>query len=171
MLFRSDNLHEKLARTGSGDELDRLTEVFNGMTARLDSSFQRVREFTLHASHELKTPLTVLHAEMETALVGEPLSEAQRERLARQLDEVQRLGKIVDGLTLLARVDAGQIEMESEPVQLDEIVRDTFADTQILAKSSNIQVQMTACDSARSEERRVGKECIPPCRSRWSPYH
>ena len=49
-----------MPRTGNGDELDRLTEVFNAMTARLNSSFQRIREFTLHASHELKTPLTVM---------------------------------------------------------------------------------------------------------------
>lgn len=142
------NLHEKLVRPGSGDELDRLTEIFNNMTARLDSSFQRIRDFTLHASHELKTPLTVLHGEMEAALVGEPLSEAQRERLARQLDEVQRLAKIVDGLSLLTRADAGQIEMEREPVRLDELVRDTFADAQILAKSANLQVQMAVCEPA-----------------------
>src|SRR5882672_11063242 len=142
------NLHEKLVRSGTGDELDRLTEVFNTMTARLDSSFQRIRDFTLHASHELKTPLMVLYGEMETALVAEALNEAQRERLARQLDEIQRLAKIVDSLSLLTRADAGQIELEHEPVQLDEIVRDTFADAQILAKSANIQVQMAVCESA-----------------------
>ena len=62
------SLRGQLPRSGSGDELDRLTEVFNAMTARLDGSFQRVREFTLHASHELKTPLTVLRGELETAL-------------------------------------------------------------------------------------------------------
>ena len=52
------NLREPLPRTGNGDEFDRLTEVFNAMLARLDDSFNRIREFTLHASHELKTPLT-----------------------------------------------------------------------------------------------------------------
>ncbi len=142
------NLHEKLVCPGSGDELDRLTEIFNNMTARLDGSFQRIRDFTLHASHELKTPLTILHGEMEAALVGEPLSEAQRERLARQLDEIQRLAKIVDGLSLLTRADAGQIETEREPVRLDELVRDTFADAQILSKAANLQVGMAVCDPA-----------------------
>jgi len=60
------NLSQPLPRTGNGDELDRLAEVLNGMTARLDGSFARVREFTLHASHELKTPLTILRGETET---------------------------------------------------------------------------------------------------------
>ena len=62
------NFGDRLPRTGNGDELDRLTHVFNEMTGRLQHSFARIREFTLHASHELKTPLTVIHGELETAL-------------------------------------------------------------------------------------------------------
>src|ERR1700733_4472684 len=81
------NLSEQLPRTRNGDELDRLTEVFNAMTARLDGSFQRIREFTLHASHELKTPLTVMRGELETALHEENLTPAQTERLLSQIDE------------------------------------------------------------------------------------
>ena len=49
------NLGAPFGESGSGDELDRLTKVFNAMTARLNSAFTRLREFTLHASHELKT--------------------------------------------------------------------------------------------------------------------
>ncbi|TAL01441.1 MAG: HAMP domain-containing histidine kinase, partial [Verrucomicrobia bacterium] len=139
------NLNQKLPRTGNGDELDRLTEVFNAMTTRLDGSFTRIREFTLHASHELKTPLTILHGELETALNEPSLTEPQRERLASQLDEIQRLGKIVDGLTLLTKADAGQIELKREPVPLDEIVRDVFADAQILARPANISVRLADC--------------------------
>ena len=140
------NLHEQLPRSRNGDELDRLTEVFNAMTTRLDASFARIREFTLHASHELKTPLTILHGETETALQGEAISNTQRERLTSQLDEIQRLAKIVDGLTLLTKADAGQIELKREPVQLDEIVRDVFADAQILARPTNISVCLTGCE-------------------------
>lgn len=140
------NLRHQLPRSGNGDELDRLTEVFNAMTARLDDSFQRVREFTLHASHELKTPLTVLHGELETELRDEKLSAAQRERLASQLDEVQRLSKIVDGLTLLTKADAGQVQLGHEPVRLDDVVRDAFADAQILAESRGVKVELTACE-------------------------
>ncbi len=83
--INAHNLREPLPRTGNGDEFDRLTEVFNDMLARLDDSFNRIREFTLHASHELKTPLTVLCGETETALRDESLSAAERERAASQL--------------------------------------------------------------------------------------
>jgi heavy metal sensor kinase len=140
------NLSERLPRTGNGDELDRLTEVFNGMLARLDDSFNRTREFTLHASHELKTPLTILCGETETALRDESLSPAERERAASLLDELRRLTRIVDGLTLLAKADAGQVALKLEPVRLDELVRDNFADAQILAEPQGIQVELAACE-------------------------
>ncbi len=141
------NLGGQLPRSGNGDELDRLTEVFNAMIVRLDGAFHRIREFTLHASHELKTPLTVLHGEMETALQEPGLTEEQRERYHSQLDEVRRLSKIVDGLTLLTKADAGLISLKLEPVQLDELVRDAFADAQILAKPFKVQVSLSACEA------------------------
>jgi len=140
------NLGEKIPRSGNGDELDRLTEVFNAMTARLHDSFQHIREFTLHASHELKTPLTVLHGEIETGLSAANLPPEQREKLASQLDEIQRLTKIVDGLTLLTKADAGQVELRFAPVSLDEIVREVFEDAQMLAKSAGVSVGLAACE-------------------------
>jgi signal transduction histidine kinase len=140
------NLREPLPRTRNGDELDRLTEVFNAMTARLDGSFNRIREFTLHASHELKTPLTVLRGETETALRDESLPPVERERCISLLDELRRLTQIVDGLTLLAKADAGQIRMAFEPVRLDELVRDNLADAQILAEPHNIKVELPNCE-------------------------
>ncbi|MDE3068392.1 MAG: HAMP domain-containing protein [Verrucomicrobiota bacterium] len=141
------HLHERLPRAGHGDELDRLTEVFNQMLARLDDSFRRAREFTLHASHELKTPLTVLCGETETALRDESLTSSERERLVSQLDELQRLARIVDGLTLLARADAGQLALKMDALRLDELVRDNFADLQILAEPQQVQVELAACDA------------------------
>jgi len=140
------NLRERLPRTGNGDELDRLTEVFNAMTARLDESFQRIRDFTLHASHELKTPLTVMQGEIETACRDEALTEAHRERLLSQLDEVQRLAKIVDNLSLLTKADAGQVTLSLEPVRLDELVRETVEDLQHLGQGQEIEVTLGACD-------------------------
>ena len=142
------NLGEQIPRTGNGDELDRLTEVFNDMTARLNDSFTRVRDFTLHASHELKTPLTVMSGEAEISAGDESLSPTERERWASQLDEVRRLSRIVEALTLLAKADAGQLTLAREPVRLDELVRDNFADAQILAEPANLKVELTDCAEA-----------------------
>ena len=142
--LQTGNLHERLPHSGSGDELDRLTGVFNDMTVRLDQSFQHIREFTLHASHELKTPLTILRGELETALREEQPSEAQRERLFSQLDEIQRLTQVVDGLTLLTKADAGQVRLKDEPVAFDELVRDSVEDAQTLGEPRGLRVSLTA---------------------------
>ena len=139
------NLREPLPRTHNGDELDQLAKVFNDTLVRLDDSFIRIREFTLHASHELKTPLTVLRGEIETALRDENLSDSARERAVSQLEEFHRLTRIVDGLTLLAKADTGQIVLQLETVRFDELVRDNFSDAQMLAAPQNIQVTLDGC--------------------------
>jgi len=66
--------------------------------------------------------------------------------LESELDEVQRLAKIVDGLTLLTKADAGQIKLAREPVRLDELVREAWADAQSLARPREVQVSLTACE-------------------------
>ncbi len=139
-----DNLAEQIPRVGNGDELDRLIEVLNAMTARLNSSFARIREFTLHASHELKTPLTILCGETEIELRDETLTQSQRERATSHLHELRRLSRIVDGLTLLTKADAGLITLSFSTVQLDELVGDIFADAQILAEPQGISVELGA---------------------------
>jgi signal transduction histidine kinase len=146
--INENNLAQRLPRTGDGDEFDRLTEVFNEMTERLEKSFQRIREFTLHASHELKTPLTILRGEVESALAEDKLDEAQRARLEGELDELQRLTRIVDGLTLLTKANAGLASVTLQPVALDELVRECFADAQILAQARGVTVELTACEPA-----------------------
>ena len=146
--IHADSLGQQLPRSGNGDELDRLAEVFNSMMKRLDNSFTHIREFTLNASHELKTPLTIMRGEIETRLGDSSTTPADREFFASQLDEIARLTKIVDALTLLARADAGQLALAREPVRLDELVRDIFADAQYLAQPGHVHVELPRCDEA-----------------------
>jgi signal transduction histidine kinase len=144
--INENTLNMQLPLSGNGDELDRLTAVFNGMTARLNDSFRRIREFTLRASHELKTPLTIMRGSMETALNTQSLAPGQRDRLMDEIDEVDRLAKIVDGLTLLTKADAGLITLKREPVKLDLLLREIFTDGQVLARPGNITLQMDVCE-------------------------
>ncbi len=144
-------LNRPLPRTGNGDELDELAGVLNAMQARLNDSFNRIREFTLHASHELKTPLTVMHGELETALRENKLPSEGRENVLSQLDELHRLSKIVDGLTLLTHADSGHIKLKRETVRLDELARDLHEDTVILAEPKGVRVELTACEETTVE--------------------
>lgn len=140
------NLRQELPHTGNGDEVDRLSKTLNTTNARLHDTFNRIREFTLHASHELKTPLAVLHGEIEAALTDPATTPAQKEMFASQLDEIQRLSKIVEGLTLLAKADSGQVTLARDEVRLDELVRDSLADAEILGLAQKIKVTMPRCD-------------------------
>ena len=141
------NLRQELPHTGNGDEVDRLSKTLNATNARLHEAFSRIREFTLHASHELKTPLAVLHGEIEAALTNPASSPTQKEMFASQLDEIQRLSKIVEGLTLLANADSGQVTLAWDEVRLDELVRDSLADAEILGFAQKIKVTMPRCDA------------------------
>jgi len=141
-----NNLEAQLPRSGNGDEFDRLTAVFNGMTARLAESFRRIREFTLHASHELKTPLTIMRGELEVALAEGSMTERQREHLLDELEEIERLASIVDGLTLLTKADAGLVTLKRDVLKLDELLRDIFADGQVLAGPFGVSIVLDPCD-------------------------
>jgi signal transduction histidine kinase len=141
------NLANPVPRSGNGDELDRMTAVFNRMKERLGLSFTQAREFTLNASHELKTPLTVIHGTLEQMATNEQAEESDRDRAASLLEEVQRLSSIVGQLSFLARADAGLLPSAREPVALDELVRDLAEETMILASSAEISVTLGECQT------------------------
>ena len=142
------NLAERIALSGRGDELDRLAGVFNEMLARVEAGIASVRDFTLHASHELKTPLTILSAETELALCDPATPLSERERLASQFEEIRRLASLVDALSLLAKVDAGLPLIAREPLRLDEMLRAAVEDARLLAAPHGITIELTHCDPA-----------------------
>ena len=142
--IHEDSLHRRIPVRGTGDEIDRLASVLNDMTSRLDTSFQRVREFTLHASHELKTPLTILRNGFEHSLADPEVPERHRDRLYVWLDEAERLNRIVSGLTLLTQADAHQVTLENETVDLAELVRDAAGEAEILGQSQGLRVSVAA---------------------------
>jgi signal transduction histidine kinase len=142
------NLSDAISMPGSGAEFEKLAAVFNTMTARLDASFQRVRQFTLYASHELKTPLAILRAEFEKLVDDPQRSEADRTLFASHLDEIERLGSLVDSLTFLTKADAHLIPLASEPIDLQSLIVSAMEDTKVLGTDASIRVQLVRCDNA-----------------------
>ena len=138
--IHEDSLHRRLPLPGTGDELDRLTSVLNDLTGRMETSFAWVREFTLHASHELKTPLTILRSGFEQSLIRHDMSEPLRDQIGNWMDEVERLNRIVSGLTLLTQADAGQVTLLIEEVALHDLMRDAASEAEMLGQSLNLFV-------------------------------
>jgi signal transduction histidine kinase len=142
-------LGERLPEEKRDAEIARLAEVFNAMLARLEAAFTRVREFTLHASHELKTPLAILRCSVEeSARDWKNLEPAQRAQLASQIEEIERLARIVDDLGTLTKADAGQLPLSFRPLLFDELVREMTDDAEALAKPKQIDVRLESCEVA-----------------------
>ena len=152
----SGNLAERIPRTGRGDELDRLAGVINEMLARVEAGIASVRDFTLHASHELKTPLTILSAETELALEDPATPDDQRYRLASQFEEIRRLASLVDALSLLAKADAGLPVVDHEFLRFDEMLRIAVDDARVLAVPQGIAIELIRCDEAPLKGDRAG---------------
>ena len=141
-------LSEPVARSGNGDELDRMTAVFNHMKERLEASFTQTREFTLHASHELKTPLTIMHSALEQMLAEDVPPAIHKDRVASLLEEVQRLATIVGQLAFLAKVDAKLLTTYQVPLPLHELVSEMVEDLRVLAAAKSITVTVEECNPA-----------------------
>jgi heavy metal sensor kinase len=144
----AEQLGERIAATGAGDELDRLATTLNDMLARLYSAFRQIRQFSADASHELQTPLTILKGELEVALRAPRDVEDYQQHLQSALEEVDRIAVLVDGLLLLSRVDAGVLRMDEKPVDLTQLLLEVYEQTQILAASHGVKLDIEAIESA-----------------------
>ncbi len=102
-------------------EYRRLVEVLNTMLQRLQQAFEAQRRFTSDASHELRSPLTVIRGELELALRRERSPDEYRAVLASSLDEVVRLSRITEDLLTLARFDAGVLPVEPAPADAGRV--------------------------------------------------
>lgn len=115
----------RLPPPGTGDELDTLATTLNGMLDRIASTVERERAFVDDASHDLRTPLTLIRGELELAQ-HETEVQAMREGLVRALTAAERLSVLADDLLVLARIDGGQ-RPRTEPVPLQPWLQATVA--------------------------------------------
>lgn len=141
------SLHRRLGGADAqGDELARLTSTLNAMIGRLENSFGGLRRFTADASHELKTPLTVLRASIERAMMARRGSNEQMEFLEQALNEVTRMADLVNSLLSLARADEGRFDLVRDVVLLDGVLRDIAETATILGEPNGILVHVTECE-------------------------
>ncbi|MCY7361961.1 MAG: HAMP domain-containing protein, partial [Ignavibacteria bacterium] len=116
------NLEKRLPESNSGDEISDLTKTLNGMISRLQISFQTLKQFTSDASHELRTPLTILKGEIEVALQKQRSAIEYENILKNNLEETERLQKIVDGLLILSQTESGKSNIYKKEIILSEIL-------------------------------------------------
>ena len=136
------SLHRRLAEPMVKDELGRLTETLNQMMTRLERSFAALRRFTADASHELKTPLTVLRAGVERAITMPSLPSEALAALEETLQEINRMTELVEALLMLARADEGTAPLHRETVDLRAIVEETGETGELLAAEAGVNMEV-----------------------------
>ncbi|MDH4087768.1 MAG: ATP-binding protein [Nitrospira sp.] len=134
------DLSQRLSMPAAHDEIGRLAATFNNMIGRLDTSFRQIRQFTSDASHELRTPLTVMKGETDLALRRPRLLDDYKSVLESNLEEIDRMTRIVDELLFLSRADMGEVRVESLPVAMESLVEDIHRQAKLLAQDRNIEV-------------------------------
>jgi len=120
------------------DEFGRLAGTFDGMIARLEASFDRQKRFTSDASHEMRTPLTIMQADISLALRRPRSNDEYKRTLESAQEEVTRLSHIVTDLLTLARLDTDLAQIAHEPVALDELINGVVNGLRPLATDRSI---------------------------------
>ena len=140
------NLNERLKVTNPDDELGRLAGVFNALLSRLDSSFGVMRVFMADASHELRTPLTIIHGEAQVALSRSHSEDEYRQSLGIIQDQAKRMANIVSDMLALARADAGDQNLLTEDLYLNDLVTESCRAAKALAAQKHIQLSCEASE-------------------------
>jgi len=146
MSFAAGELSRRLELSTPDREIRHLMRTLNKMFANLEASIKAQKRFTADASHELRIPLTILRGEIEVALLRKRRPREYEEVLRQQLEVIDRMQRIVDGLLTLARADAGLLELAHDEVDLSLLMREAGQQHLTLFASKDIQLNIEVSD-------------------------
>ncbi len=133
------NLNSRLQKLETGDELQRLSDTLNEMLNRIESAFLRITQFTADASHELRTPVSLIRTEAELALRRSRGEAEYKESLRHILLEAERTTALIEQLLSMARADSGREALHLEPVDLRQTLGSVITSWQQVATIRNLQ--------------------------------
>jgi two-component system OmpR family sensor kinase len=134
------NLSERINPESVDRELEGLARVLNTTFDGLEAAFDRQARFTADASHELRTPLAVLRSQAQLALSRPRSPEEYRKSIEECLRAADRMTALVEGLLMLARADAGKLDLRHEAVDLKQVTADAVSQLRPLADGLGITV-------------------------------
>jgi two-component system heavy metal sensor histidine kinase CusS len=124
-------------------ELAELAETLNAMLARLEESFQRLKDFSSDLAHEMRTPISNLMTETQVALSRTRKPDEYRDVLASNAEEYERLARMIGDMLFLAQADNGMILLNREPVDLAVQIGELFDFFDALAEEKNLHLALT----------------------------
>ncbi|HTK08221.1 MAG TPA: HAMP domain-containing sensor histidine kinase [Ktedonobacteraceae bacterium] len=144
--IKAGDLHQRVHVPASRDEVQYLAETLNDMLQALDLAFTRQRRFVADASHELRTPVSVIRNKADIALLGTPTLQGTIAVLHEIRTETDRLSHLLSDLLALARGDEGQARFEHEVVRLDQVVEAVASTAETLAAEQDIHLEVQTCE-------------------------
>jgi len=132
------NLRQRLPLRGTGDELDEVAYAFNDTLARVEDAVGEMRQFSTAIAHELRTPIAALRGEIELAAMRPGATDEQRETAASQLEELDKLKRLIDQLLTLARAESGQIPLARARVPLAPLVESIVEQLEPVAQAHDL---------------------------------
>lgn len=138
------DLSQRINVAETESELGRLASVLNSTFARLDAAFAQQRQFTSDAAHELRTPVSVMLTQAQTALNRERSAAEYRETVESCQRAAQRMRRLIESLLELARLDAGQQPMKRMPFDLAQTARDCVTLVTPIAEARHVKI---LCDA------------------------
>jgi heavy metal sensor kinase len=139
----SKNLNTQMLPRHREVEVLRLVQAFNAMVSRLDLSFEQMRKFNADVAHELRTPLAIIQGETEIALRSASVPEEIRAVLASNLEELDRLKRLVNDLLTLAEADAGKQILNRKALDIQPLLADLIEQMRMLAADRTIRIDLT----------------------------
>ncbi|WP_293670940.1 ATP-binding protein [uncultured Parabacteroides sp.] len=118
------HIDRRLPVKNEKDELGELSTTFNALLERLEASFNSQKMFVSNVSHEMRTPLAALIAELDLALQKERTGEQYRKAMQNALQDAGRMNKLIDGLLNLAKADYQKEQIKMQEIRLDELLLD-----------------------------------------------
>jgi heavy metal sensor kinase len=141
-------LSDRLEVRGAGDELDQVATAFNQTLARLEASVGEMRQFSAALAHELRTPIAILRGEAELELAHPLPAESRQDRLASQIDEYDRLTRLINQILTLARAEGGQITLSFAPVVLGPMAASVTEQIEPVAAARGVVLSTDAAHDA-----------------------
>lgn len=132
------SLSRRIAVPAAQDELRQLAETINAMLARLESAFTRITRFTADASHELRTPITVIRTTAEVILERERSHAEINEMVGLILRESESTSTLIEQLLTLARADAETEQLQTEQLDLRSVIEELDAGSGTLAETRGV---------------------------------
>lgn len=142
----AEDLSRRIPPIDSDDEIGELATTLNDMIARLESSFNEIRQFSGDVSHELRTPLTAIKGEIEVALRSGRSGDEYRSTLASVLEETDKLNSIIEDLLLLSRIDAQGKCIAMRDVELDGVVMEAYEEALAVAGVKKLDISIARLD-------------------------